>query len=346
MQNEKNHDIRLKRLPIGMPAPSDFELVESELPSPHEGQVVVRNSYISLDPYMRGRMTDRKSYVPGFRLGEPLTGGAIGQVVLSKAPGLHSGDYVQSMFGWREWYAADANEVQKVNPTLGPVQSYLGALGMTGFTAYVGLLKIAELKQGERVFISAASGAVGAIACQIAKAKGCYVVGAVGSDEKAAYLTELGVDRVINYKTAGDLTKAAQAAFPDGVDVYFENVGGAHLQAALATMRPFGRIAACGMIAQYNATEPTPGPNNIINVIGLRLTLRGFIVGDHLDMRPEFLRDMASWIAEKKMKWRETIVDGLDKAPNAFVGLFKGEHLGKLLVKVGPDRIPNVAARG
>ncbi|CAN5454848.1 NADP-dependent oxidoreductase [soil metagenome] len=345
VDNEKNHEVRLKRRPKGMPAPNDFELTETALPSPREGQVLVRNSYISVDPYMRGRMRDEESYVPGFQLGEPLTGGAIGQVVLSKSSLFDYGDYVQSMYGWREWYAADAGDVQKVDPTLGPIQSYLGALGMTGLTAYVGLLKIAELQEGERVFVSAASGAVGAIACQIAKAKGCYVVGSVGSDAKATYLTkELGVDRAINYKTAGDLTKVVAAAFPQGIDVYFENVGGEHLQAALATMRPFGRIAACGMIGQYNATNPVPGPNNIINVVGLRLSIRGFIVGDHLDMRPQFLRDMASWIAEKKMKWRESIADGLVNAPDAFVGLFKGEHLGKVLVRVGPDSIPSYAA--
>jgi NADPH-dependent curcumin reductase CurA len=346
LQNEKNHEIRLKRRPTGMPAPNDFEFAETDLPSPHEGQVLVRNSYISVDPYMRGRMTDKQSYVPEFRIGEPLTGEAIGQVVLSKSPRFNYGDYVQSLYGWREWYAADAGEVQKVDPTLGPIQSYLGALGMTGLTAYVGLLKIAELKEGERVFISAASGAVGSIACQIAKAKGCYVVGSVGSYEKAAYLTkELGIDGAINYKTAGDLTNAVGTAFPEGIDVYFENVGGAHLQAAIATMRPFGRIAACGMIGQYNATEPSPGPNNIINVVGLRLSIRGFIVGDHHDIRPEFLRDMALWITERKMKWRETVAEGLANAPDAFVGLFKGEHLGKVLVRVGPDSIPSYAAR-
>lgn len=346
MQNEKNHEIRLKRRPTGMPAADDFELVETDLPSPGEGQVLVRNSYISVDPYMRGRMTEQKSYVPAFRIGEPLTGGAIGQVVLSKSPGFNYGDYVQSMYGWREWYAADAGEVQKVDPALGPIQANLGALGMTGLTAYVGLLEIAALEPGDRVFVSAASGAVGAIACQIAKARGCYVVGSVGSDEKATYLTkELGIDRAINYKRAGDLAVAVGEAFPEGIDVYFENVGGAHLRAAIANMRPFGRIAACGMISQYNATEPSPGPDNLIKVVGLRLTIRGFIVGDHLAVRPEFLRHMAAWMAEGKMTWRETIADGLEKAPGAFVGLFDGgEHLGKVLVRVGPDAIPSWAA--
>jgi NADPH-dependent curcumin reductase CurA len=339
VQDEKNHEVRLKRRPKGMPAAGDFELTTSDLPSPHEGQVLVRNSYISVDPYMRGRMSDQKSYVPEFQMGEPLTGGAIGQVVVSKTPLFTPGEYVESMYGWREWYAADASEVQRVTPTLGPLPSYLGALGMTGLTAYVGLLRIAELKAGERVFVSAASGAVGAIACQIAKVKGCYVVGSAGSAEKVAYLSkELRIDAAINYKTAGDLTNAVGSLFPDGIDVYFDNVGGPHLQAALATMRPFGRIAACGMISEYNATKASPGPNNLSKLVGLRLTLRGFIVSDHLDVRSEFVREMGPWITEGKMKWRETIVDGLDKAPDAFVGLFSGEHLGKVLVRVGPDQ--------
>ncbi|MEO8900940.1 MAG: NADP-dependent oxidoreductase [Polyangiaceae bacterium] len=338
MQPQNSREIRLKHRAVGLPSASDFELTETPVPTPHEGQVLVRNSYISVDPYMRGRMTEQKSYVPPFQIGEPLTGGAIGQVVASKSASFAPGDCVQSMYGWREWYACDAREVQKIDPTLGPIQSYLGALGMTGLTAYAGLLAIAELKHGDRVFVSAASGAVGTIACQIAKAKGCYVVGSVGSEAKSAYLTqELGVDQAINYKTTDGLTKAVAAAFPDGIDVYFENVGGAHLQAALANMRQFGRIAVCGMIAQYNATEPVPGPSNLSNIIGLRLTIRGFLVGDHLGLHSQFLSDMARWHGEGKMKWRETISNGIESAPDAFIGLFKGEHIGKVLVRVGPD---------
>ncbi|MEO6599800.1 MAG: NADP-dependent oxidoreductase [Polyangiaceae bacterium] len=340
MQNQINREIRLTRRPSGMPMASDFELTETPVPTPSDGQVLVRNSYVSVDPYMRGRMIEKKSYVPPFQIGEPLTGGAIGQVVVSKSAGLEPGDYVQSMYGWREWYASDAREVQKVDPKLGAIQSYLGALGMTGLTAYAGLLAIAELKRGDRVLVSAASGAVGAIACQIAKAKGCYVVGSVGSEAKAAYLTQdLGVDQAINYKTTDSLTNAVAAAFPEGLDVYFENVGGSHLQAALANMRQFGRIAVCGMIAQYNATEPPPGPSNLSNIIGLRLTLRGFLVGDHLALHSQFLGDMANWCREGQMKWRETIVNGIENAPSAFVGLFDGEHIGKVLVRVGPDQV-------
>ena len=339
MQNQKSREIRLKHRPAGMPAPEDFELAETTVATPAEGEVLVRNSYMSVDPYMRGRMVDRKSYVPPFQIGEALSGGAVGQVVASHSPFLKVGDYVQSMNGWREWFTAPAGSLIKVDPSVAPVQSYLGALGMPGLTAYAGLLKIGALKDGERVFVSAASGAVGQIVCQIAKIKGCRVMGSAGSEEKCRFLTdELGIDAAINYRTAGDLTPAIAKAMPEGIDVYFENVGGAHLQAALNNMRQFGRIAACGMIDQYNATTPAPGPNNLILIVGLSLTMRGFIVSNHFYMMPEFLGDMAKWAKDGKMKWRETIVEGIDKAPEAFIGLFKGENFGKMLVKVGPDQ--------
>jgi NADPH-dependent curcumin reductase CurA len=313
--------------------------VETDVATPGPGQVLVRNSYMTVDPYMRGRMMDRKSYVPPFQIGEALQGGAVGQVVASNAPHLKVGDYVQSMLGWREWVVADGATMIKLDPSIGPIQAYLGALGMPGLTAYVGLLKIGELKDGERVFVSAASGAVGQIVCQIAKAKGCYVVGSVGSDEKADFIVkDLGVDKAINYKTAADLTAAVQKAFPEGIDVYFDNVGGSHLQAALANMRQFGRIAACGAIEQYNVTTPPAGPNNLILVVGLSLTIRGFIVSNHFDMMGDFLRDMAAWRKAGKMKWKETIVEGIENAPKAFIGLFHGENFGKMLVKVGPEQ--------
>ena len=339
MQNQKSREIRLKSRPVGTPTKANFELVETDVPTPGPGQVLVRNSYMTVDPYMRGRMMDRKSYVPPFQIGEARQGGAVGQVVASNAPHLKVGDYVQSMLGGREWFVSDGGAVMKLDPTGGPIQAYLGALGMPGLTAYVGLLKIGELKDGERVFVSAASGAVGQIVCQIAKAKGCYVVGSAGSDEKCDFLTkELGVDKAINYKTAGDLTAALAKAAPEGIDVYFDNVGGSHLQAAIANMRQFGRIAACGAIEQYNNTELSPGPNNLMLVVGLSLTIRGFIVSNHFDMMGQFLGDMAKWQAAGKMKWRETIADGIDKAPDAFIGLFKGENFGKMLVRVGPDQ--------
>ncbi len=337
MANQKNHEIRLKSRPTGVPTSDNFELAETAVPSPGPGQVLVRNSYVSVDPYMRGRMVDRKSYVPPFQIGEALTGHAVGQVVASNSDALKVGDHVQSMYGWREWYVANAGDCTKFDPKV-PLQSYLGALGMPGMTAYAGLLRIGALKEGDRVFVSAASGAVGSIVCQIAKAKGCSeVVGSVGSDEKAAYLGSLGI-KAINYKTCGDLNAAVAAAFPQGIDVYFENVGGAHLEAALNNMRPGGRIPLCGMIDMYNATELPPGPRNLAMAIGLGLTLRGFVVSSHYDMLADFHRDMAAWAAQGKMKWRETVVDGVASAPQAFIGLFKGENLGKMVVRVGPDK--------
>ncbi len=340
MNTPKNREIRLKKRPTGMPAPDDFELVETPVPSPARGQVLVRNIYMSVDPYMRGRMVDRESYTPPFQIGETLSGGAVGQIVASNGNDkFEVGDHVANFSGWREWFVTAGGDLQKIDPGLAPIQSYLGAFGMPGLTAYAGLLKVAGLKDGERVFVSSASGAVGAVACQIAKSKGCYVVGSAGSDEKCDWLVnEARIDKAINYKTCGKLDTAVREAFPKGIDVYFENVGGAHLVAALSNMRVHGRIAVCGMIAQYNATELPPGPANIIAVIPLRLTIKGFIVSDYLDLMPDFLRDMSALAKEGKFVWKETIVDGIENAPGAFIGLFTGDNLGKMLVRVGPDQ--------
>jgi NADPH-dependent curcumin reductase CurA len=339
MPDQKNHEIRLKSRPDGMPTPANFELVETPVPTAGAGQVLVRNSYMSVDPYMRGRMVDRVSYSPPFQIGETLTGGAVGQVVASNNPGFKAGDFVSNFSGWREWFVSSGGDLQKVDPSIVPIQTYLGTFGMPGLTAYAGLLRVGELKEGERVFVSAASGAVGAVVCQIAKNKGCYVVGSAGSDAKCDWLVkEARVDKAINYKTCGDLDSAVRAAFPQGIDVYFENVGGAHLVAALSNMRPNGRIPVCGMIEQYNATSLPPGPGNIIAVIPLRLTIKGFIVSDYGDMMPDFMRDMGAWAKAGKLKWAETIVDGIGNAPKAFIGLFKGDNMGKMLVRVGPDK--------
>jgi hypothetical protein len=338
MLGHKSREIRLKRRPEGLPTHADFELAETEVPAPGPGQVLVRNIYMSVDPYMRGRMVLRESYVPPFQVGEALSGGAVGQVVESQNPNFSRGDYVSNFSGWKEWFLSGGGDLTKIDPAMAPIHAFLGALGMPGLTAYAGLLKVGALKEGERVFVSAASGAVGAIVCQIAKNKGCYVVGSAGSDEKCAWLTEeAGVDRAINYKTCGDLARAVREALPEGIDVYFENVGGAHLDAALANMRMNGRIAVCGMIEQYNATTPPPGPANFINVLPMRLTIRGFIVTDYASLTPEFLRDMSEWRKAGKMKWRETVVEGLENAPEAFIGLFRGDNVGKMLVKIGPD---------
>ena len=339
MSNQKNKEIRLKSRPAGLPRPENFEVAETDVPTPGHGQVLVRNVYMSVDPYMRGRMVDRLSYVPPFQIGEALSGGAIGQVVASNNNSdFKAGDYVANNFGWREWFVSPSQGLQKLDHTIAPIQSYLGALGMPGLTAYAGLLRIGKLKEGERVFCSAASGAVGSIVVQIAKNKGCTVAGSAGSDEKCTYLTrELGIDKAINYRKETDLTAAVRAALPEGIDVYFENVGGEHLVAALNNMRQFGRIPLCGMIEQYNATELPNGPGNIIMAVGMSVTLQGFIVSNHYDMMPAFLADMTKWIKEGKMKWRETVVDGIEKAPEAFIGLFRGENFGKMLVKIGPD---------
>ncbi len=329
-------EIHLKNRPEGMPSQSDFELAKVTLPEINDGEILIQNIYISVDPYMRGRMYDRKSYLPPFQLGQPMEGGAVGRVVESKNNEFKVGDYVLGMQGWREYYISGGDWLTKIDPSLAPLQAYLGAVGMTGLTAYVGLLHIGKLKEGQTVFVSAAAGAVGSIVCQIAKVKGCYVVGSAGSDEKVAWLTEkAGIDAAFNYKTADDLIAEVGRHFPKGIDLYFENVGGVHLEAALEHMNPFGRIVMCGMISMYNDVMPPPGPVRLPFVIQKKLTMKGFIVSDHFDKFNSFTADMGKWIGAGKIKWRETIVDGIENAPEAFIGLFKGENIGKMIVKVG-----------
>lgn len=341
MSNLKGHEIRLKSRPVGMPTAENFDYAESTVGEPKDGEVLVRNIWMSVDPYMRGRMMDRESYVPPFQIGQPLQGHTIGQVIaVGKGASFAIGDYLNHMLGWRDYAVVGPMAMpQKIDPKLAPVQSFLGALGMPGLTAYAGLFKIAAFKQGETVFVSAASGAVGSIVCQLAKAHGAYVVGSAGSDEKCQWLLkEAKIDKVINYKTCGDLDKAVGAAFPKGIDVYFENVGGKHLEAAINHMRVFGRIAVCGMIEQYNATAPTPGPWNIIATIPKSLRIEGFVVSNHFDLLPKFHQEMGKLVAEGKMKWQESVTEGLQNAPKAFLGLFTGENFGKALVKIGPDK--------
>jgi NADPH-dependent curcumin reductase CurA len=329
-----SREIRLKNRPVGLPTPDDFELATVELPSPGPSEVYVRNLYMSVDPYMRGRMYDRPSYVPPFQLGKPLEGGAVGEVLASNDPGLRPGDLVSSMYGWREAFNAPAARVQKIDTHGLPPQAFLGVVGMPGLTAYVGLLKIAALKEGNVVFVSAAAGAVGSVVCQIAKIKGHTVIGSAGGAEKVAFLKEIGVDHAIDYKSTPDLTKALQAAAPGGIDVYFDNVGGDHLDAALAVARSFGRFALCGMISQYNEVGKPRGLSNLSLAISKSLRLEGFIVSNHQDMREAFLRDMAAWIASGKLRWRETVDVGIERAPGAFLKLFAGENVGKMLVKL------------
>jgi NADPH-dependent curcumin reductase CurA len=336
MTNNISREIRLKNRPVGLPGESDFELAEVAVPQVSEGQVLVQNIYMSVDPYMRGRMYDRKSYVPPFQLNQPLDGGCIGRVVESNNEKFQVGDIVRGMSGWREYYISDGSGLTKIDPNLAPVQAFLGTVGMPGLTAYYGLLEIGKPKEGETVFVSAASGAVGSIVCQIAKLKGCRVVGSAGSDAKVSWLLEeAGIDAAFNYKKTTDIIAEVGAKCPDGIDVYYENVGGVHLEAALEHMNKFGRIVMCGMIDMYNATEPVAGPANLAYMIGKQLTMQGFIVSDHFDILTQFYGDMGKWIAEGKIKWKETIVEGLENAPGAFIGLFKGENFGKMVVKVG-----------
>ena len=337
MSDIKSREIRLKNRPVGMPDESDFELAEAEVSEIGEGEVLIRNVYMSVDPYMRGRMYDRKSYVPPFQINQPLEGGCVGQVVASKNDKFAAGDCVMSMLGWREYAVSDGTGLTKVDPNLFPIQTYLGTAGMPGLTAYVGLLDIGKPKEGETVFVSAASGAVGSIVCQIAKLKGCRVVGSAGSDEKVAWLVDdAGIDAAFNYKKVDNLIAEVGKHCPKGIDVYFENVGGAHLQAALEHMNTFGRVVMCGMISVYNATEPVPGPSNLGYTISKKLTIQGFIVGDHMKKLPQFHSDMATWMGAGRIKWKETVFEGIENAPRAFIGLFKGENFGKMLVKLGP----------
>jgi len=338
MTETTSREIRLKNRPQGLPRESDFELAQTTIGEISEGEILVQNIYMSVDPYMRGRMDDRKSYVPPFQIDRPLEGGSVGQVIASKNGPFQEGDFILGMQGWREYFVSDGKDLVKVDPSLAPLQSYLGTLGMPGLTAYTGLLHIGKLKAGDTVFVSAASGAVGSVVCQIAKLKGCQVVGSAGSDEKVSWLIEkAGIDAAFNYKAVDDVIAAVGQHCPRGIDLYFENVGGAHLEAALEHMRPFGRIVLCGLISMYNATQPVAGPPNLAYIIGKRLTIQGFIVTDHFDKMPQFFADLAKWIAQGHIKWKETIVEGIENAPQALIGLFKGQNFGKMIVKVGPD---------
>jgi NADPH-dependent curcumin reductase CurA len=333
-------EISLTEYPYGMPTENNFKLVQVHIPEPtKEGEFLVRNIWMSVDPYMRGRMREgNNSYIPPFKLGQPLEGACVGQIITSNNNQFTVGEYVLGMLGWREYWLSNGSDVIKVNPNIAPIQSFLGTFGMTGLTAYVGLLKIGELKEGDTVFVSAASGAVGSVACQIAKTKGCHVIGSAGSEEKVKWLVDqAGIDNAFNYKEVNDISEHLRKVCPDKIDIYFDNVGGKHLEAALDNMKTFGRIVLCGMISQYNSSSPLPGPSNLMLAITNRLKLQGFIVRDHYNMLNEFHAAMAKWIGQGNIKWKETVSEGIENAPKAFLGLFKGENFGKMLVKIGPD---------
>jgi NADPH-dependent curcumin reductase CurA len=329
--------IVLASRPSGWPTKANFSLTEAGQPDLADGQVRVRNLFMSVDPYMRGRMNDVKSYVSPFRLGEPLEGGAIGAVTESRSPDLAEGDLVLHMLGWRDEAVLPARHAQKVPPVEGLSPSaYLGVLGVPALTAYVGLLDIAAMKDDDVVFVSGAAGAVGSMAGQIAKLKGAArVIGSAGTDEKVRWLREIGFDAAFNYRTASVLEQL-RAAAPDGIDVYFDNVGADHLDAALVILKTHGRVAMSGAIANYNATEPPPGPTNMGLVITKRLTLRGFIVIDHQARTPDMMAEVSGWLRAGKLFHTETVVDGLDNAPAAFINLLRGANTGKMIVRLAP----------
>jgi NADPH-dependent curcumin reductase CurA len=322
----------LKSRPDGLPTSGNFELKEVELPPLADGTIRVRNRRLSVEPYMRGRMNDVKSYVPPFQLGAPMDGGAIAEVVESKADGFAPGDLVQHMAGWRDEAVISARAATKLPDLDVPPERFLGILGITGATAYFGLLDAAQAKPADTVFVSAAAGAVGSAVVQIAKAKGMTVIGSAGGQAKCEFVRSLGADAVIDYR-AGPLLKALAKAAPNGIDVYFDNVGGSHLDAALAAARQNARFAICGMIEAYNNPDPT-SLRFIMRVIAMRIRLQGFIVSDYLPRMGEFHAAMGPWLADGTVTARETVVEGLERAPEAFLGLFKGANTGKMLVKL------------
>jgi len=317
--------------PRGEPQTSDFELRELPDPALGDGDVLIRNVLVSVDPYMRGRMTGVNTYVQAFAVGDVIAGQTVGRVVESRHEDYKPGDWVRTFLGWRDGGVVAGAQLGRLDPDAAPPATALGVLGMTGLTAWVGLLEIARVEEGETVYVSGAAGAVGSVAVQIAKLKGCRVIGSAGSPEKVEWLRSLGVES-FNYRE----TKASEA-LAGGIDVYFDNVGGAQLEAALAALRDFGRVAACGAIANYNAEGPVPGPRNLGFIVTKRLRVQGFIVTDHQARLGEFIAEVGPWVRDGKLQHRETIVDGLEQAPSAFAGLFHGDNVGKMLVRVGPD---------
>ncbi len=330
-----SREVRLAARPTGWPTTENFNVATVDLPELQDGEVLVRNAVMSVDPYMRGRMDDRPSYVPPFQVGAALDGGAVGEVVVSKSDNVATGTQVLHGFGWREYAVLPAKRVQPIDTAVAPASAYLGVLGMPGFTAYVGLTEIAAMKEGDAVFVSGAAGAVGLLVGQIARRRGASrVIGSAGSADKVRHLVDdLGFDAAFNYKD-GNVGKQLREAAPDGIDVYFDNVGGDHLEAAIGSLNTFGRVAVCGMISQYNATEATPAPRNLALLITKRLSIRGFIVSDNNALQPAFLDEVGPWVRDGSLITEETFVDGgVDAAPQAFIDLMRGANTGKMLVR-------------
>jgi NADPH-dependent curcumin reductase CurA len=329
-----NKEIRFASRPAGMPTLDNFKIVEADLPQLNNGDLRVRTLYISVDPYLRGRMREGRSYVPPFEVGQVIMSGVVGEVVESRAPEFAPGDIVTGMLGWRLYNVAKAPELRKVDPRVAPITTALGVLGMPGLTAYFGLLDIGKPKEGETVVVSGAAGAVGMTVCQIAKIKGCRAVGIAGSDEKNRYLTdELGVDRAINYKSA-NMGQALKEACPSRVDVYFDNVGGEISDALLPLLNQGARIILCGQISLYNLDKPDVGPRPQPALLVNRALMKGFIITDYATRFAEGVMNLSQWLVAGKLKYAETVVEGFEDTPKAFIGLFSGENLGKQIVKV------------
>ena len=321
-------------IPIGNPEVSNFEIKEKTISINKNDNILVHNEWISVDPYMRARMTEKKNYKPPFELNKPMEGLAIGRVVESNNLTFTKGDLVKSDFGWRDKFITSANNLKKINQINVPIQTYLGPLGFTGHTAYVGLFKIGELKKNQTVLVSSAAGSVGSIVCQIAKIKGCKVIASTGTDEKVNWLkNEIGVDEAFNYNKVDNLVLHLKSLSPEGYDLYFDNVGGDFLESVIFRMKNYGKIVICGRISQMNASEPH-GLRNMAHVLVKRLTIKGFLIFDHLDDYEDFERDMKGWIDNKKIKWKETIFEGIENAPKAFIDLLNGKNIGKMLVKI------------
>lgn len=335
---EVNRQVRLASRPVGMPEESNFELVEAEMPEPETGQVLVRTRYLSVDPYMRGRIARSASYAEPVAVGDVMIGGAVGTVVESRCDEFEPGDVVLGHWGWQEYAACDCHNLREVDPSLAPISTALGVLGMPGMTAYFGLLEVGQPREEETVFVSGAAGAVGSTVGQIAKIQGCRVAGSAGSPEKIEWMVEeLGYDDAFNYRESTNLRRAVRRVCPDGVDVYFDNVGGPLTDAVFRCLNTGARIAVCGQISQYNATEQPSGPRKLWQLIVNQARAEGFLVYQFEDRFPKALRQMAKWVQQGKLTYRETITDGIENAPAAFIGLFHGENIGKQLVRVAVE---------
>jgi NADPH-dependent curcumin reductase CurA len=333
MSHLLSNEIRLASRPQGLPSEGNFTLARAEVGPLRDQEVLVRNLFMSVDPYMRGRMNDRKSYLPPFELGKILEGNAIGEVIESRTKEFKAGDVVASMFGWREYFAASPRDLHSISGETQPLSVYLGALGMTGMTAWVGL-NLVEVKGSDVIYISGAAGAVGNVAGQLAKLRGCRVIGSAGSMEKVFFLRdECGFDVAFDYNV-GPVVEQLTVEAPDGIDVYFDNVGGATLEAALSALRVYGRIIACGAISGYNEERPQPGPSNLANMVAKRLTMKGMLIRDWLGRRNEFEKEVGGYLRAGKLKNKETVVEGIDQAVGAFIGLFEGKNIGKMVVKL------------